>query len=346
MFAPVYYPQPVYAQPGFVFTPSISIVGSAVTANLFVSAGTNQYLFGNFYAQNFVSVGIMPWFSFSFVDRPAGLLRPAVLVLRGGQRAAEPALDRAGARGVRPAPRQRRDAAAEHVRRADAVIERNVSITRNITVVDHRNMAMPLRQLAADPIAGRNLRMVRVAEAERQQIAAPGGRVAPDARAAAAPGAARWPGAGRPAVRGRRTCRIRRSRRTRRRGRPVIPAAIRRPIRAARVPARRSRIATRRRGSEKPRMARRHAAGPSPPQPPGRIGPCRKVGPGRPRPDVAPPSDRPGARPPARRLVPAREVASGPRRSGRRNDARSPGVTIIGGPGRHQPAPPRPVSKG
>ena len=69
MFAPVYYPQPVYAQPSFVFTPSISIVGSAVTANLFVSAGTNQYLFGNFYAQNFLSVGITPWFSFSFCDR-------------------------------------------------------------------------------------------------------------------------------------------------------------------------------------------------------------------------------------------------------------------------------------
>ena len=72
MFAPVYYPQPVYAQPNFVFTPSISIVGSAVTANLFVQASTNQYLFGNFYAQNFVSVGITPWFSFSFATgRPA-----------------------------------------------------------------------------------------------------------------------------------------------------------------------------------------------------------------------------------------------------------------------------------
>ena len=68
----VYYPQPVYAQPGFVFTPSIGIVGPAVTANLFVQASTNQYLFGNFYAQNFVSVGITPWFSFSFATgRPA-----------------------------------------------------------------------------------------------------------------------------------------------------------------------------------------------------------------------------------------------------------------------------------
>ena len=54
---------------------------------------------------------------------------------------------------------------AEQVR-----VMRNVTITRDITVVDHRNMAMPLHELAADPIAGRNLRMVRVSEAERQQI--------------------------------------------------------------------------------------------------------------------------------------------------------------------------------
>ena len=54
---------------------------------------------------------------------------------------------------------------AEQVR-----VMRNVSITRDITVVDHRNMAMPLRQLAADRIAGRNLRLEHVAEAERRQI--------------------------------------------------------------------------------------------------------------------------------------------------------------------------------
>ncbi len=54
---------------------------------------------------------------------------------------------------------------AEQVR-----IERNVTITRDITVVDHRTMGMSLNRLAADPIAGKNLRMVRVSEAERQQI--------------------------------------------------------------------------------------------------------------------------------------------------------------------------------
>ena len=120
MFAPVYYPQPVYAQPGFAFTPSISIVGSAVTANLFVQASTNQYLFGNYYAQTNVSVGIVPVVLLQLLGRPPGVLRPAVLVLCGGQRAAEPAVDHAGPRGVCPAPRQHRAAAAGDVCRAGA----------------------------------------------------------------------------------------------------------------------------------------------------------------------------------------------------------------------------------
>ena len=38
------------------------------------------------------------------------------------------------------------------------LIERNVSITRNVTIVDHRTLAMPLSKLAADPVAGKGLR--------------------------------------------------------------------------------------------------------------------------------------------------------------------------------------------
>ena len=170
MFAPVYYPQPVYAQTGFVFTPSISIVGSAVTSNLFVQASTNQYLFGDFYAQNYASVGIVPWFSFSFV-----VGRPAYY---------DPLFSYYSVVNVRQNPRWIVQVREAYVLRRDNVamrpprtyveqvrlIERNVSITRNITVVDHRTMAMPLHRLAADPIAGKNLRMVRVNEAERQQL--------------------------------------------------------------------------------------------------------------------------------------------------------------------------------
>ena len=169
MFAPVYYPQPVYAQPGFVFTPSISIVGSAVTGNLFVQASTNQYLFGNFYAQNYVSVGIVPWFSFSFMTGRPVYYDPlfsyyAVVNVRQNPQWIVQVRQAYVLRRETPALRPP-GTYAEQIR-----IERNVSITRNITVVDHRSMGMPLNRLAADPIAGRNLRMVRVSEAERQQL--------------------------------------------------------------------------------------------------------------------------------------------------------------------------------
>lgn len=169
MFAPVYYPQPVYAQPGFVYTPSIGIVGSAVTSNLFVSVGTGQYMFGNYYAQSFASVGIVPWFSFNFaVGRPV-YYDPlfsyyAVVNVRQNPQwvlqVREAYRMRAADVRLRPPVTY-----AEQVR-----ITRNVSITRDVTVVDHRNMAMPLRQLARDPIAGRTLRLERVAEAERRTI--------------------------------------------------------------------------------------------------------------------------------------------------------------------------------
>jgi hypothetical protein len=158
MFAPVYYPQPVYAQPGFVFTPSISIVGSAVTANLFVSAGTNQYLFGDFYAQNFVSVGITPWFSFSF-----GTGRPLFYdpffsyyaVINGRQNPGWIAQ-------IRRDYVLRRDNIA--MRPPHTYLEQTRLIERNVTI--DRNMAMPLNRLAAE----RGMRLERVSEAERQQV--------------------------------------------------------------------------------------------------------------------------------------------------------------------------------
>lgn len=169
MFAPVYYPQPVYAQAGFAYTPSVAIVGSAMTSNLFVSVGMNQYMFGNYYAQNFVSVGIVPWFSFSFA-----MGRPAYY---------DPLFSYYAVVNVRENPRWIAQVREAYVLRRDNValrppgtyaeqvrIMRNVSITRDITVVDHRNVAMPLRQLAADRIAGRNLRLEHVAEAERRTI--------------------------------------------------------------------------------------------------------------------------------------------------------------------------------
>jgi hypothetical protein len=168
MFAPVYYPQPVYAQPGFVFTPSISIVGPAVTANLFVSAGTGQYMFGNFYGQGFIGVGITPWFSFAFATG-----RPAYY---------DPLFSYYAVVNVRQNPAWITQVRASYVERINNValrpaatyveqtriIERNVTINRNVTVIDHREVAMPLDKLAAHP--GSGMRFERVSVAERQQL--------------------------------------------------------------------------------------------------------------------------------------------------------------------------------
>jgi WXXGXW repeat (2 copies) len=168
MFAPVYYPQPVYTQPGFVFTPSISIVSSAVTANLFVQASTNQYLFGNFYAQNFVNVGITPWFSFSVATGRPAYYDPlfsyySVINVRQNPRWVAAVREQYALRLARPELRPP-NTFVEQTR----IVERNVTINRNITVVDHRELAMPLNKLAAEP--GRGIRLVKVEEAERQQI--------------------------------------------------------------------------------------------------------------------------------------------------------------------------------
>jgi hypothetical protein len=170
MFAPMYYPTPVYAQPGFVFTPSISIVGSAMTANLFVSAGTGQYMFGNYYAQNFVSVGITPWFSFSFVSGPRPFFDPlfsyyAVVNVRQNpmwvsqMRAAY--IERVNNVALRPPA-----TLIEQTR----IVERNVTINRNVTVINRNTMVMPMRELAAHPVAGQGLKLERVSEVERQQL--------------------------------------------------------------------------------------------------------------------------------------------------------------------------------
>ena len=64
MFAPVYFSQPVYAQPAFVFQPSITIAAGGLMASLFVRPSFGAYYFGDYYAPGYVGIGIYPWFSF------------------------------------------------------------------------------------------------------------------------------------------------------------------------------------------------------------------------------------------------------------------------------------------
>ena len=63
-FAPVYFAQPVYQQPQFVYTPAITLLATAMVASLFVRPACQQYYFGDYYATTYVSVGIYPAYSF------------------------------------------------------------------------------------------------------------------------------------------------------------------------------------------------------------------------------------------------------------------------------------------
>jgi len=64
MFAPVYYSQPVYLQPNYVYQPTIGIVASGLMLSLFVRPSCHAYYFGDYYAPSYVGVGIYPWYSY------------------------------------------------------------------------------------------------------------------------------------------------------------------------------------------------------------------------------------------------------------------------------------------
>src|SRR5437660_1263900 len=64
MFAPVYFSQPVYLQPAFVYQPAITIAAGGLVASLFVRPSFGVYYFGDYYASSYVGLGIYPWFSF------------------------------------------------------------------------------------------------------------------------------------------------------------------------------------------------------------------------------------------------------------------------------------------
>ena len=169
LFAPVYYAQPVYLQPAYVFSPSITIATSGLVANLFIQPSYHHYCFGDYYDRSFLSVGIFPWFSFTYSSGPAGPVYH------------DPLFTFYAASYVRQDPRWVARVREEYIVRRDNVsmrpprtyieqtriVERNVSITRNVTVVENGRgrdvlMARPIRQLASRPESAGGMRLERV----------------------------------------------------------------------------------------------------------------------------------------------------------------------------------------
>jgi hypothetical protein len=62
LFAPVYFNQPVYAQPAFSYSPSVLIEVGGLTNNLFRYPRYNHYVFGDYYGDESIHLGIVPWF--------------------------------------------------------------------------------------------------------------------------------------------------------------------------------------------------------------------------------------------------------------------------------------------
>src|SRR5262249_4768929 len=138
LFAPVYYPQPVYLQPYYVFTPSITIATPGLVANLFVQPSYGHYCFGDYYDRTFLSVGIFPWFSFRYAAGPS---RPGVYdPLFAFDASVNASRDPGWVARVREDYIVRRDNVAMRPPRTyveqTRIIERNFSVTNNVTVVN------------------------------------------------------------------------------------------------------------------------------------------------------------------------------------------------------------------
>ncbi len=62
MFAPIYYPRPIYRQHGYYYRPHIVLDTDAVVLSLFIR-NSRHYYFGDYYDRNYEKRGFRPWYS-------------------------------------------------------------------------------------------------------------------------------------------------------------------------------------------------------------------------------------------------------------------------------------------
>lgn len=181
LFAPVYFARPVFLRPAFVYTPMITIAAPGLMANLFVQPRYNHYVFGDFYDQRFLSVGIFPWFSITHVSGPRRPFYHDPLF------AYYSAINAPGNPGWAAARRAdyafRRDNIASRPPRTyieqTRMVQNNITINRNVTVVNpgarpalmtDRELGQPLARVAARSTAADGLRMERLGADSRRQL--------------------------------------------------------------------------------------------------------------------------------------------------------------------------------
>ncbi|HMO35662.1 MAG TPA: YXWGXW repeat-containing protein [Gemmatales bacterium] len=70
LFAPCYFDYNVIYRPGFVYRPAVCLDIDIITPHFFCRPAYSHYYFGDYYATSYLSVGITPWFNFTYARGP------------------------------------------------------------------------------------------------------------------------------------------------------------------------------------------------------------------------------------------------------------------------------------
>src|SRR5262249_11354998 len=70
LFAPVYFAQPIYAQPAFVFTPRFVFNVGLFNDCFVVRPSYCHYYLGDYYGVSYANIGFSPWCSITIGNRP------------------------------------------------------------------------------------------------------------------------------------------------------------------------------------------------------------------------------------------------------------------------------------
>lgn len=66
IFAPCYFDYAVCYRPGFVYRPAVCLDVELITPHFFCRPAYSHYYFGDYYASSYLSIGITPWFNFTY----------------------------------------------------------------------------------------------------------------------------------------------------------------------------------------------------------------------------------------------------------------------------------------
>ncbi len=70
LFAPCAFDYAVCYRPGFVYRPSVCLDIEVITPHFFCRPAYSHYYFGDYYATSYLSIGITPWFNFTYARGP------------------------------------------------------------------------------------------------------------------------------------------------------------------------------------------------------------------------------------------------------------------------------------